>query len=58
MINIQAAQIGIIALSLVLAPNIEVKGNYYLIDKNLHEFLLLHGGVEKSTHKKGVFLII
>ena len=37
MINIQATQIGIIALSLVLAPNIEVKDNYYLIDKNLHE---------------------
>ncbi len=37
MINIQATEIGIIALSLVLAPNIEVKDNYYLIDKNLHE---------------------
>lgn len=37
MINIQAAQIGIIALSLALAPTTEEKNNFYLIDKKLHE---------------------
>ena len=37
MINIQAAQIGIIALSLALAPTIEEQNNYFLIDRSLHE---------------------
>jgi molybdate transport system substrate-binding protein len=37
MINIQAAQIGIIALSLALAPTIEEQNNYFLIDRSFHE---------------------
>jgi molybdate transport system substrate-binding protein len=37
MINIQAVQIGITALSLALAPTNEGKDNYYLIDESLHE---------------------
>ncbi len=37
MINIQASQIGIIALSLALSTTVEEKANYFLIDDNLHE---------------------
>jgi len=48
-INMKAADIGIIALSLVLAPNIANSqyGSYYLIDDSLHEPLRQGYGITK-----------
>jgi len=52
-INIKAADIGIIALSLVLAPNIKESSfhKYYLIDDRLHE--PLYQGYGLTSHAKG-----
>ena len=52
-INIKAADIGIIALSLALAPNIAKSeySNYYLIDDSLHEPLRQGYGITKYGSK-------
>jgi len=52
-INMKAADIGIIALSLVLAPNIAKSeySNYYLIDDSLHEPLRQGYGITKYGAK-------
>ena len=50
MINIQAAQIGIIALSLALSPAIQDEtNNYYLIEQNLHKPLFQAYALTKNA---------